>query len=196
MNPPGWLTDALAAHQSWTLDEAYRAACTTPHDINEHMPTLRRLGSVCLHVTEMGTRYGASLLALLHCGARRVVAYDLHVPPTIGRLWTFAAAAGVDFRFVRGNTLEETIEPTELLLIDTFHTYGQLRVELERHAPRVLRYIALHDTATFGLTGEDGRTPGLMRAVEEFLANNRGRWTTLAHRTNNNGLTVLRRIDG
>jgi hypothetical protein len=50
----------------------------------------------------------------------------------------------------------------------------------------------LHDTTTFGDTGEDEGTRGLWPAVEELLAT--GEFRLVARHENNNGLTVLERV--
>lgn len=42
--------------------------------------------------------------------------------------------------------LTSTQDPVDMLFIDTFHVYGQLRRELARHHGSVSRYIVLHDT--------------------------------------------------
>ena len=87
------------------------------------------------------------------------------------------------------------IEPTDLLFIDTFHVYQQLRRELELHADRVRRFIALHDTTTFGETGEHESSRGLWPAIVEFLAGS-SQWRVAARYHNNNGLTILEREHG
>jgi hypothetical protein len=103
-----------------------------------------------------------------------------------------AKQIGVDYGFVLGDTLKVDIEPTELLFIDTLHTYGQLKGELDRHAGKVKKWIILHDTETFGIKSEIEGESGLWPAVEEFLA--AGGWKIVERRTNNNGLTVLERV--
>ena len=98
------------------------------------------------------------------------------------------------------------IEPTDLLFIDTLHTYTQLSQELKLHASKVKKYIILHDTTTYGFKPEpsDWQTENIMEnyvyndkglwpAVTEFLDSNRS-WIVLEKRENNNGLTVLKRI--
>ena len=96
------------------------------------------------------------------------------------------------FAFYRQDVLEADIAETDLLFIDTWHVYGQLKAELERHAGKVRRYIVLHDTETYGHKGEAEGEQGLWLAVEEFLA--KGGFGLKAHYKNNNGLTVLERI--
>jgi hypothetical protein len=103
-----------------------------------------------------------------------------------------AAAGPTAFALVRADVLAVEIEPTDLLFIDTRHDYDQLRRELDRHAAQVRRYIALHDTTTFGADGETPGCRGLWPAVEEFLA--AGDFRPARRDTNNNGLTVLERV--
>src|SRR5262249_50913089 len=116
------------------------------------------------------------------------------------------------------DVLKIEIEPTDLLFIDTWHVYEQLKCELMLHAGKALRFIALHDTETFGELGEDparvrlawsineavrrrvglrlfrgiARRRGLRPAVEEFLGNH-PEWRLAEHFENNNGLTILAR---
>jgi hypothetical protein len=68
------------------------------------------------------------------------------------------------------------IEPTDMLFIDTFHVYEQLRRELALHAGKARRFIVLHDTTTFGEKGEREGSRGLWPAVAEFLAVRAGDW--------------------
>jgi hypothetical protein len=167
-----------------------RASALTPSDINEHLPTLHELAKDCQHVTELGTRSGNSTLALLAAQPRRLVCYDLVRLPQVDQL---AALAGqTEFVFHQEDVLQADIEETDLLFIDTRHTYDQLREELRRHAARARRYIVLHDTTTFGERGEAEGQQGLWPAVEEFLSE--GTFRLKQRFTNNNGLTVLERL--
>jgi hypothetical protein len=66
---------------------------------------------------------------------------------------------------------------------------------LNRHANKVRKYIAFHDTYTFGLRGEDGKDKkGLLSAIIEFLIENKN-WRFKIYKTNNNGFTVLERVN-
>jgi hypothetical protein len=79
------------------------------------------------------------------------------------------------------------------LFIDTLHTYNQLKQELTLHGNKAQKYIAFHDTYTFGLRGEDNvDKKGLMTAIIEFMTEN-PHWKFKIHKTNNNGFTVLER---
>ena len=100
----------------------------------------------------------------------------------------------------------------DLLFIDTLHVYGQLKAELWAHQGRIRRFIVLHDTEIDGDRGEilrmgwDARKmaedrgikeeellQGMGRAIREFLAEFPG-WVKQSHFANNNGLTVLARV--
>lgn len=83
------------------------------------------------------------------------------------------------------------MEETDLLMIDSLHTYAHAAAEMAMHHHRVRRYIVLHDTETFGQRGEDGGL-GLWPAVEEFLAVH-PEWRIRNRFYHDNGLTVLER---
>jgi hypothetical protein len=105
------------------------------------------------------------------------------------------------------------MEYTDLLFIDTWHVYGQLKKELARWNGHVAKYIILHDTTVDGEVGESVRLGnnieeeskesglteedirrGIWPAVEEFLIEH-PEWVLKERFTNNNGLTVLARRD-
>lgn len=160
-------------------------------DILEHLDTLKELASECKHhVTEFGFRYGTSFTALLMGKPKVAVSYDISVPEWADKLIE-TIKGNTDAKVINGNTLEITIKPTELLFIDTLHTYEQLAKELNLHAHLVDKYLVFHDTETFGIKSEDGTTPGLMQAIDELLL--KDQWKLEKHYPNNNGLTVLKR---
>lgn len=180
-------------------------------DIVEHLPTLRNLANECKHVTEFGTRWGISTSALICGQPDTVVSYDINrgfFEPYKSEAEALAQTAGVNFQFVEGDVLGVDIEETDLLFIDTYHTYNQLTKELNKHSSKVKKYIVLHDTVTYGtedekpydngvvsdqLTGLQSATQGLWMALEDFLEANTD-WMVKEHYENNNGLTVLERV--
>jgi len=162
-------------------------------DIIEHLPRLRELATECDNATEFGVRSSVSTIPLL-LGCGDVRSYDIvDNKPRFAEVAEAAKTEWKNWVFHKESTLEAVIEPTDLLFIDTLHTYGQLLAELERHAVKVAKYIVLHDTVSFGERGEDGRSPGLNGAVDAFLRNH-PEWTKSDVRTNNNGLTTLSRV--
>jgi glycosyltransferase involved in cell wall biosynthesis/predicted Zn-dependent protease len=178
------------APQEPTLAELYHLACSTPSDINEHCPALYQLAKQCRHVTEMGTRTGVSTAALLYAQPAKLVCYDVRRFPQVELLQKLAGVT--EFVFHEADVMRVQIEPTDLLLIDTWHVYEQLREELRLHSEKARRFIVLHDTTTFAEQGESPGHRGLWPAVEEFLA--QGTFRLKQRYVNNNGLTVLERM--
>jgi hypothetical protein len=99
------------------------------------------------------------------------------------------------------------MEPCDLLFIDTWHCYLQLKKELTRHHSKVNKYIILHDTVSYANVDEKSADEmgvlnhietnlpkGLWSAVEEFLYENKN-WVVWEKKPNNNGLTILKRTD-
>lgn len=166
-------------------------ACDTPSDINEHLPTLAALVPAGGHVTEMGVRRGVSTVAWLYGGPAAYVGYDVNAAPP--RLRELAALEGIQYEHRVASTLEvRPTEPTDILFIDTLHTYSQLRYELGIHGRSARRNIVLHDTATYGNHDEGGGGRGLRPAIADWLAWN-PEWFIAADYPNNNGLAVLER---
>lgn len=187
---------------SCAREDLFAKACKAPSDINEHLPLLRELAAQCTHVTEFGTRWGTgSTIAFIAAQPKTFVAWDLDAGHMLSpRIDTLYRLAG-DTRFQPrvGNTLEITIEPTDLLFIDTLHTAKQLLHELERHCDpkhqRVRKFLAFHDTSTFGMVGEDGQPPGLRTAIRQFQKYFAfPLWCLMHELENNNGLIVLKHV--
>ncbi len=175
------------------VQQAYNDAITGPvyADIKEHIPTLAALGAGKI-VTEFGVRNGGSTLGWIHGKPARLTSYDIQATPALTNLNRWAAELGVPFTFIQGDSLQVEIEPTDILMIDSLHTEKQLAAELARHAGKARELIVLHDTHTFGAIGEDG-APGLLPALDAFLASH-PEWKREKVYTNNNGLTILKRM--
>ncbi len=192
---------------SLPLQGLYDACVSLPSDINEHLPTLREYASRCEHVTEIGMR-GArgSTVAFLAAQPKEFISWDLNplaivsqavadLLPHVGR---------TQFQPRVGDSLKIHLEETDMLFIDSLHTARQLRDELLRHGmdnsrvSKVRKYLAFHDTQTFGVKGEDGSTPGLRAAIKWFQKEQAfPLWRLVVDAENNNGLVVLQhaRVD-
>ena len=173
-----------------TISEQYTNACNRPTDINLHLPTLYNLASQCKTVTEFGVRTGESTLAFLHAAIEHSVgvsSYDIEFNWVAANKFQQAKKEGAITEYIIGSTLNIEIAPTDLLFIDTHHTYEQLTCELDRHSHKVVKYIAIHDTTSY---------VRLSDAVIDFMIRENkyvNRWAFHSHYTNNNGLTVLER---
>lgn len=175
------------------IQEYFKSRCNVRTDINEHLPVLKEYGQKCDHITEFGLRGGESTCAFLAAKPEVLITYDIdaNCHQTFDRLKPYAN--GTRFSFVCADTSKEgklKIEKTDLLFIDTLHTYAQAKKELLQ-ADRVDKYILMHDTEIFGATGEGGGK-GLTLAIIEFLRRTK-KWQIHKHFSNNNGLTILKR---
>ena len=189
----------IREYKIMVIDNVYGHLCVTPSDINEHLPTLKRYAEEVEHVTEMGVRWIVSTWAFLSGKPKKLISIDIKHPNKFGANLSVvekaAKESNIDFSFIEGSTLEMQIEKTDLLFIDTLHTYTQLTKELELHSKNVNRYIALHDTTTFSLKDEQPQQSskvGLKLAISEFLEKNKD-WKMIEEYINNNGLTILER---
>ena len=186
--------------------EKYNQHKSTYSDINEHLETLYDLVKECSHITEMGVRWVSSTWPLVYSNPKKMISYDILKNPNITEVINLCNEYSINYSFEEKDVLQLEIEPTELLFIDTLHTYNQLIKELEIHSNKVSKYIVLHDTEHFGRKDEVvyqhasnviKETPstkaGLMTAVEDFLLTELGQsWELFRVYKNNNGLTVLK----
>ena len=190
------------------IEMMYIRSATTPSDINEHIPTLIQYGSECDHITEMGVRAITSTWAFLGSAPKKLISYDIENPAKwgadINHVYDVAKHYGLDYEFRKENVLKLEIEETDLLFLDTWHAYDQLKAELELHSSKARKYIIMHDTTSYEfrdepLTSEnawEGEPPigrGLWLAITEFL-DSTNEWELHKRYTNNNGLTILKRI--
>ena len=175
-----------------TIQSMYEQACNNASDIHEHLPVIHEYCLKCAHVTEFGVREVVSTWAMLHAKPMKCISYDVHESSKVAEAARICAQQGVNWTFIKGDTLHVVIENTDLLFIDTLHTYDQLIKELQLHHDKVGKYILMHDTSIHDASGENGGA-GLWQAIQEFLQKH-AQWQLIERRTNNNGLTVLGRI--
>ncbi len=172
----------------------YNELLSTPSDIDQHLPTLHRYAKECTHVTELGVRDVVSTWAWLDAKVPTIRCYDLFQPraDNLIEAQAYAKQERLDFTFIQANVLDIVLEPTELLFIDTWHVYRQLKQELLLHGDVASKYMIFHDTTIYARVGEDGSKLGLQDAIDEWIFYNT-HWHIKEAYTNNNGLTVLER---
>lgn len=184
----------------------YQKMCEIPSDIYEHLPVIKKYSEECETVTEMGVRCACSTWAFIEAKPKKLTCIDIYYDffkPSERFVRKMCDNYNIEFNWITGDSLNIEIEKTDLLFIDTLHTYNQLKSELKLHHQNVNKYIILHDTATFADVDEgiyDHASEsvkkqtvskvGLMTAVNEFLQEN-SEWSIREVFTNNNGLTIL-----
>jgi len=185
-------------------------------DICEHLPTLYRYAKECDSVFETGVRQCISSWAFLYGliqneNRKRLFMNDIN-SCNVSDLLSVSKDLNVDIQYEwKNNLLLELKDNYDIVFIDTWHIYGQLKRELSKFAPIANKYIILHDTTVDEIYGETIRlgwnadeqskntgipveeiNNGLWQAVEEFVAQNED-WYIKERFTNNNGLTILAR---
>lgn len=198
--------EALKADKITMFDAIYQKyleKVNEESDINELLPKIFEIASDCTHCTEFGVRRPTSTYALLAAKPKRVVSYDISRWDDVDEVEQLCKEANQDFQFIKGNVLEIDIEQTDMLLIDSYHSFNQATAELKRHANKVNKYILFHDTAEYayrwksepwypGVADFMNGPEGLYPAIENFLRNNPN-WTLFYETEINNGLTVLKK---
>ena len=198
------------------IERKYNKLCITRSDIYEHLPTLARYGSECSHITECGVRSVVSSYAFAHAlnnkKVNKLVQVDLDWHQNLDIFKKECISENINVIFYQQSDLECPLENTQLLFIDTWHVYGQLKRELERWNSHVSKYIIMHDTTVDEWYGEtirermdavaqsktsgfpiDEIRKGLWPAIDEFL-HSHPEWRLKERFTNCNGLTILERV--
>jgi len=203
--------------QKTKIHEKYINKCTITSDINQHLPTLYFYALECSSIVECGVRGVVSSWAFLNGlvkddKPKKYMLNDLY-PCDVTNLLDAAKGLNVDIQCKWINDIELKLDQNyDLLFIDTWHIYGQLKRELNHFKDNINKYIIMHDTTVDGEFGETLRTnmdglkqsqetgipldeiyKGLMPAIYEFLTDNPN-WVIKEIFENNNGLTVLERI--
>ena len=198
------------------LEETYKILCEEVSDINEHLPTLYNYAKECNHITECGVRTVVSSYAFASAhinnpDSKLILVDPEKHPENIDNFLNECSNANVNAIFYEHSDLTCPIEDTDLLFIDTWHIYGQLKRELALWNAHVRKYIIMHDTTVDEWLGESVRcgypillqsqhfgfpveeiVKGLWPAIDEFLKEH-PEWKIKERFTNNNGLTILER---
>jgi len=191
---------------------------TTPSDINEHLPTLFRYATECETIVELGVRGVVSSWALVYGllnnnkPVKSILLNDIDACD-IQELVEATKGLNIYVNHQWINDLDLEIDGTvDMTFIDTWHVYGQLKRELAKFSKITNKYIIMHDTTVDEWLGEtirdrrnaeqesiqsgfpiDEINKGLWPAIDEFLQENKN-WILHERFTNNNGLTILKRI--
>ncbi len=210
----------------YSLEAAYENVRTTSSDIWEHIPTFykyaKEIGGNQI-VIECGVRSCASTWAFLKglvdayfmkTSQAHLIGVDLVYHSNLEKVKQISNGVNVKYDFVKGNsiTVPLPVKQADLVFIDTWHVYGQLKRELARFAPIATKYIILHGTSVDAEIGETIRMGwdaekqsketgipieeinlGVWSAVTEFLKSN-SNFILEERYLNNNGLTILKRI--
>ena len=188
-------------------------------DINEHFDTLAKYSSECESVLELGVRSCISswafLMGLIRNESENKILFLNDIEEcNVQEIVDLSSNVGIQIQYKWCNDLDlEFTHTFDLVFIDTWHVYAQLKRELEKFGKIAKKYILLHDTTVDEFEGESIRCgsniheqslqsgfpeeeirKGLWPAVTEFLEANPD-WILEKRYTNNNGLTILKRVN-
>ena len=153
----------------------YQARCRQQHDMANQMPVLYAwtLRYPAPRVIELGVRDGNStvtfLAAIDRAGAGHLWSADLDYPPLrdqwAGQPWNLIVDDDLSPACAQAMPAE-----CDVLFIDTSHSYGQTRAELDLYGPRVRPggVILLHDTISYS---------GVADALTDWCRDTGREWT-------------------
>jgi len=210
------------------LIKKFRTMCNTASDINEHLPTLFRYAKQCNSALELGVRGCVSSWAICagllenKNGVKKRIFMNDSRECQIGEIVDVLEPLNIDVKYEWKNDLEiafDADEKYDMVFIDTWHVYGQIKRELEKFSSVATKYIIMHDTTVDEVDGETVREygynyqqafgratelaaatgipreeilKGMWYGIQEFLANH-PEWFIKDRFFNNNGLMVLAR---
>jgi hypothetical protein len=151
---------------------------------------IRRCLSDCPHgifgtYTELGVNQGATLAAAILHGCISATGYDIDLSNyrlAARILSNYATRNGVKLAVIEGNSIEVTLNPVDVLYIDSYHSEDHLRKELKLHSDQVNKYIICHDTNS---------SAGLRKAVRQFVRTSK--WRIVNDCREGTGFTTLAR---
>ena len=167
-------------------------------EVNEHLPTLYKYATECESAIECGVRNCVSSWALCYGllnnnkVKKQLILNDVEVC-NVDELMNATDDKDISIEKYWISNLELELNDTvDLTFIDTWHTYGQLKRELNKFGKITNKYIIMHDTTIDGEFSESVRnkhdinakmekynfnyedvTIGLWKAIEEFLLENK-----------------------
>ena len=179
------------------IDGVFHWACNEKRDLDEHLPKLYELAKKCDSATAITKRREAAIPLLAARCSKFVRVFSYETDALFEHLRTLQLEEKLTEVLTISSPIDsniQSIERTDLLFIDSVHTFEQLIKELSVYGPLVNKYIVLHDVAIYDFKGEDDKSPGLLAAVIAFVRSN-PEWTVVYHTRSQYGLMVLSRVD-
>ena len=123
------------------MEEKYNSLCNLPSDINEHLPILYKYAKECESIIECGVRKCVSSWALAfgllnnNKSIKTLLLNDI-INCDINELLNETKYLPIDISYQWKNNLElELTSNYDMVFIDTWHVYGQLKRELGKFSP-------------------------------------------------------------
>jgi hypothetical protein len=190
-----------------TIDEHFDFIKSNPADqkgknsiqwVAHYMDILYEYAKECETIVEFGINEVNSTWAFLKANPKKLTSVDLVLAtkhrtrlypnnPELHNPWleqakVLAKLNNIEYEFIESDTRVLEIENSDLLFIDTEHTYEVLRAELFKHGSKINKYIILHDVVLF---------KQMLPAVTEFIKNNPN-WSIFETFESTPGLMILK----
>jgi len=181
MRPQPNRTATLPEILEWAVSKNKR-------DLDEHLYYLKDLADKVEHVTAFEKRRESSV-AFATSGAKTYVSYQKENDPLLQQLKQLSP---LDYQLHMGvDSLSlGQIEETDLLFIDSVHSGPRVKAELDRHGPRVRRFIVFRGTESFGAQAEGTNEPGLFSGIEAWMGDH-PEWFLADLRRNQYGMLTI-----
>jgi len=150
-----------------------------------HEEIRRCLADGCASYAELGVNQGATLAAAMLGGALTATGYDIDLSNyrLASRIFSnYATRNGVKLAVIEGNSVDITLNPVDVLYVDSYHSEDHLTKELALHSGQVRRFIICHDTNS---------RLGLRKAVRKFVRSSK--WRIVNDCREGTGFTTLAR---
>ncbi len=185
------ISDLTIANTVNTLQEYYDSVYSLQASAHgtEYMLVHDEISKIlkgCDSYTELGVNQGATLAIAVLNGIKNIKAYDIALTPynvAAKHFNIYADENNINLGVHEADTLTVALDDTDLLYIDTMHTYDHLSKELKLHGGAAKKYIIFHDTFA---------QSGLKQAVEEFV-NKSAEWNIITDCQINVGFMTIQR---
>lgn len=173
-----------------SLEDYYDKVITMKDSVTnvEYHSVIKNLMEECDSFTEFGMCQGPSIAAAMLTNPKKVRGYDVTFKwfgPAKSFFESYAKEHNIDFVAFETDTAKcKTIDETDMLHIDSKHTYKHATAELKRHAPQVRKYILLHDTT---------QRPEVYKAVQDYIKNVDNSWKIIKRSEVGVGYTIMKR---
>lgn len=173
-------------------------------DIQLHLPILQYFASKCESAVELGVRDGHSTVALMTGLGKSpkgkeasLISYDIETTKFVEDMMKCMGEWPCKWLFKERSSIEPpAIEETDLLFLDTLHTFVHISQELAIHGRQAKKYLVYHDTTTCGardLSGSNPNAIGILPAIMDFMDKYPNEYVVAYDSSECNGLLVLER---
>lgn len=144
-------------------------------------------------IKELGVCQGATFAAMMMTKPKKLIGYDIagyYFEPYRHLFDDYAKKHDIDWEYNEiSSHSSKSVSEVDMLHIDSLHKADHLMKELTMHAPKVKKYIVLHDTANFK------NSQDLFVTIAKYITTIEQKWKVHTHYIHRVGYTVLERVN-